>query len=83
MKTLIKGNTTYTIAKGQPNWIIFTRIIKRKEGHDSLMESLSINLNTHEVYCNRTGKQTFGISRYLKLVLRIEKLFNLSSLRDF
>ena len=83
MKTLIKGKTIYSITKQKNCCIVFTRIINKTENHSSLLESLSINLNTYEVYCNRTGKQTFGIRRFLNLVLRIEKIFNLSSLRDF
>lgn len=83
MKTLVKGNTIYSIANQKNDWFVFTRIINRIEGHSSLLESLSININTYEIYCNRTGKQTFGFKRYLNLVLRIEKIFKLSSLRDF
>jgi len=80
---ITKRNTSYSLGKGKENWFIFERNVQRDEYNNSLCESLSINIHTKEVYCNRTGKQTFGIKRYLKLVLRIENIFSLSSLRDY
>jgi len=77
-----KGNTTYRLDKGQGSWVIFDRVIQVNKLESSIKECLSVNLDTHEVYCNRTGAETKGFKRYLNLVIRIETLFNLSSLRD-
>lgn len=75
-----KGKTTYSITKGNNDWLIYQKTIQKTNNHTSIKEDFSINTETHEVYCNRTGKQTFSIKRYFKLINRIGKIFNKSIL---
>ena len=87
LKELKTGNTIYQLEKGNGNWFMFTRVIhnpkpKAMEANYSIKEDFSINLKTREVYCNRTGRRSYGLKTFLKMVIRIENIFKLSSLLD-
>lgn len=83
MITKSKGNTEYKLERGIVNWVIFARIVRRSGLESSIMESLSINMTTMEVHCNRTGKETRAWARYYALCSRIEKIFGLNNINDF
>ena len=84
MKTLVvnKGRTEYKLQRGAENWIIFTREVKDKEDKNltHVKESLSINVMTNEVHCNRTGKETFGFKRCYDKRQVINKIFGIETL---
>lgn len=79
----VNGNTEYKLESGSENWIIFTRTVRRSAMESSIMESLSIDRDTWEVHCNRTGKETKNWARYYALCVRIEKIFGLSDIKEF
>lgn len=74
-----KGNTVYKLEKGTERWRIFSRTVKGAEC-SSLKECFSIDFDTNEVYCNRTGNKTMGVRRFMDFERRIKKIFDITSI---